>query len=102
MTGLTRRWREQMRINRQLRELRRLNDHLLRDIGLTRGSLFMTQQSCARGSVALHERRQDGADRRARHPSAERIKSLSQSGLPPPSGAIVIPIRRGGHRRLII
>jgi hypothetical protein len=38
----------------------------------------------------------------ARHPSAERIKSLSQSGLPPPSGAIVIPIRRGGHRRLII
>jgi uncharacterized protein YjiS (DUF1127 family) len=104
VTGLQRRWREQMHLNRQLRELPRLNNHLLHDIGLTRDSLSMTQHSCARGSVALREGMHDQADGPRSHPHSERpgTKSLSQNSLPPPSGAIVVPIRRSGHHRLII
>jgi uncharacterized protein YjiS (DUF1127 family) len=37
--ALVRHWRERMRSRRQLRDLWELDDHLLRDIGLTKAAL---------------------------------------------------------------
>ena len=37
--SLLRRWRKRMKARRQLRELCRLDDYILRDIGLTRSAL---------------------------------------------------------------
>jgi uncharacterized protein YjiS (DUF1127 family) len=39
LIGLLRRWRKRMKARRQLSELCRLDDHILRDIGLTRSGL---------------------------------------------------------------
>lgn len=56
------RWGERLRSSRRLGELRRLDDHLLRDIGLTRDSLSATEHSWPFGSVAPIEWKQNEGD----------------------------------------
>lgn len=95
---LTMRWGELLGSSRRLGELRRLDDHLLRDIGLTRDSLAALGHPRPSGSVAPLGRKQNGGDVGADPPTPEspRPGSLSTGSLRVRTGAILVLVPGGG------
>jgi hypothetical protein len=92
------RWGERLRSSRRLGELRRLDDHLLRDIGLTRDSLSATEHSWPFGSVAPIEWKQNEGDGGAALPTPKSpgTHSPSTRNLRVRTGAILVLVRGGG------
>jgi uncharacterized protein YjiS (DUF1127 family) len=89
---------ERLRSSRRLGELRRLNDHLLRDIGLTRDSLSATERSWPSGSVAPLGWKQNEGDGGAELPTPKSpgTHSLSTRSLRVRTGPILVLVRGGG------
>jgi uncharacterized protein YjiS (DUF1127 family) len=99
LIGLARAWREQVRSNRQQRELSRLGDHLLRDIGLDRDALCWRRHAGASLGSAAENGRSHSDTTALGAPNLVALDGYRARRWPAPKGAAPGRNTRIGLRR---